>query len=146
QRQLNCFKGVVMSQVRLIRVFLSSPGDVTEERQIALDEIERLPNRPAFREKVSFRVIAWDKPGAGTPMRATLTPQEAINKGLPRPSECDIVIVLFWSRMGTPFTLDGQEYQSGTHWELLDALHAERPQTIIYRRTEEVLFKAQDTQ
>jgi WD40 repeat protein len=135
-----------MSQIRLIRVFLSSPGDVTEERQIAMEVIERLPNRPAFREKVAFRIIAWDKPGAGTPMRATLTPQEAINKGLPRPAECDIVVVIFWSRMGTPFSLDNHEYLSGTHWELLDALQTDQPQTIIYHRTEEMLFKAQDIQ
>lgn len=48
---------------------------------------------------------------------------DAINKGLPTPAECDIVVVLFWSRMGTPFThIDGVEYQSGTHWELLTPL------------------------
>lgn len=135
-----------MEQLLSIRVFLSSPGDVTEERQIALEVIERLPNRPAFREKVAFRIIAWDKPGAGTPMRATLTPQEAINKGLPRPSECDIVIVIFWSRMGTPLTLEDKEYLSGTHWELMDALEAERPQTVIYRRTQKKLFESDDTQ
>jgi formylglycine-generating enzyme required for sulfatase activity len=135
-----------MSQVHLVRIFLSSPGDVTEERQIALEVIERLPNRPAFREKVAFRIIAWDKPDTGTPMRATLTPQEAINNGLPQPSECDIVVVIFWSRMGTPFSIDGKEFQSGTHWELLDALHADRPQTVIYRRAEKKLFEANDTE
>lgn len=134
-----------MSQVRLVRVFLSSPGDVTEERHIALSVIERLPNRPSFRERVAFRVIAWDKPGADTPMRATLTPQEAINAGLPRPSACDIVVVLFWSRIGTSFTdTDGKVYLSGTHWELLDALKSERTETVIYRRTEEKLFRSDD--
>jgi hypothetical protein len=135
-----------MPEIKFIRVFLSSPGDVTEERKVALEVIELLPNHPAFREKVAFRVIAWDKPGAGTPMRATLTPQEAINKGLPQPSECDIVVVIFWSRIGTPFTSEGREFLSGIHWELLDALQSDRPQTIIYRRTEELLFKASDDQ
>ncbi len=131
--------------IPFIRIFVSSPGDVNDERQIALEVIEQLPYRPTFREKVAFRVIAWDKPGAGTPMRATLTPQDAINKGLPRPSECDIVVVLFWSRMGTPFVhTDGVEYQSGTHWELLDALEANRPETVIYHRTDEPPFKISD--
>src|SRR5262249_43462706 len=46
----------------------------------------------------------------------------------------------------TPFALDGKNYQSGTHWELLNALQTDRPQTVIYRRTEEVLFKANDLQ
>jgi hypothetical protein len=27
-----------------------------------------------------------------------MSPQEAIEAGLPRPSECDIVVVIFWSR------------------------------------------------
>jgi hypothetical protein len=135
-----------MDNIPLIRIFLSSPGDVNDERQIALEVIERLPNRPAFRERVTFRVIAWDKAGAGTSMRATLTPQEAINKGLPKPSECDIVVVLFWSRMGTPFAMDGQAFQSGTHWELLDALNSPRPETLIFRRIEKKLFEADDNE
>jgi hypothetical protein len=63
-----------------VRIFVSSPGDVNDERKIALEVIEQLPYRPTFREKVAFRVIAWDKPGAGTPMRATLTPQDAISR------------------------------------------------------------------
>ena len=124
-----------------IRVFISSPGDVNAERKIALDVIDYFPNRPAYREKVAFRVVAWDKPGAGTAMLGTLTPQEAINRGLPKPSECDIVIVIFWSRMGTPFTdTDGKDYLSGTHWEMLDALNSDLPETIIFRRTEKKLF------
>lgn len=133
-----------MDYIPHLRVFISSPGDVNDERQIIMQIIERLPNRPAFREKVAFRVIAWDKPGADTPMRATLTPQEAINAGLPKPSECDIVIVLFWSRMGTPFTMDGQKFQSGTQWELTDALGSSRPETVIYRRNEKREFDVHD--
>ncbi len=128
-----------------LRVFISSPSDVTDERKIALDVIKRLPNRPSLRDRVAFRIVAWDEIGADTPMRATLTPQEAINQGLPLPSECDIVVVLFWSRMGTPFVhTDGQEYMSGTHWELLDALNSTRAESLIYRRTEEKLFRSDD--
>jgi very-short-patch-repair endonuclease/formylglycine-generating enzyme required for sulfatase activity len=134
-----------MARIPYIRVFISSPGDVNAERKIALDVIDYFPNRPSYREKVAFRVVAWDKPGAGTAMLGTLTPQEAINRGLPKPSECDIVIVIFWSRMGTHFThTDGVEYQSGTHWELLDALNSKSTQTMIFRRTEERLFKSSE--
>jgi formylglycine-generating enzyme required for sulfatase activity len=135
----------MIQRIPQIRIFVSSPGDVNDERQVALEVIEQLPYRPAYREKVTFRVIAWDKPGAGTPMRATLTPQDAINRGLPTPSDCDIVIVLFWSRMGTPFVhTDGVEYQSGTHWELMNALGSKRPETLIYQRTQEPPFKMSD--
>ncbi len=129
-----------------LRIFLSSPGDVNEERKIAIEVIEALPYRPAFRDKVAFRVIAWDRPGADTPMLASLTPQEAINRGLPKPSECDITLVIFWKRMGTPFVdlADSQAYESGTHWELLDALKNPGCETLIFHRTEEVMFKASD--
>jgi WD40 repeat protein/predicted nucleic acid-binding Zn-ribbon protein len=131
-------------QIPNIRVFISSPSDVNDERKIALDVVERLPYRPAFRERVAFRVVAWDKPGADTPMRATLTPQDAINQGLPKPSECEIVVVLFWSRMGTPFTFNGQDYRSGTHWELLDAIDSQLAETVVYRRMDEPPFKVND--
>lgn len=130
--------------IPFFRVFLSSPGDVNDERKAVLEVLERLPNRPAFREKVGFRVVAWDKPGADTPMLATMSPQAAIDAGLPRPSECDIVVCLFWSRMGTPFTMDGVDYLSGTHYELLDALKSPRAETLIYRRSEKKLFESSD--
>ncbi|MCL4271958.1 MAG: SUMF1/EgtB/PvdO family nonheme iron enzyme [Anaerolineales bacterium] len=127
-----------------LTVFISSPGDVGEERKFAQEIIERFPYRPAFRDKVSFRIVAWDKPGADTAMRGSLTPQEAINQGLPKPSESDLVITIFGARMGTPFTdMDGKTYESGTHWELLDALNND-VETLIYRRTSEPTYKIHD--
>ena len=61
-------------------------------------------------------------------MLASLTPQEAVNRFGAQPSECDIVVVVLWSRMGT--RLDpaafgekpgGGPYLSGTEWEFEDA-------------------------
>jgi len=53
--------------------------------------------------------------------------------------------VILWSRIGTPFVhTDGIEYQSGTHWELLDALNSNYPEVVIYRRSEEPHFKLSD--
>ena len=62
-----------------------------------------------LRGAVSFEVIAWDRPGAGIATLATRTPQASIDDGLPRPSGCDIVVTIMWSRMGTP--LPYPEYQ-----------------------------------
>ncbi|MEM9954981.1 MAG: SUMF1/EgtB/PvdO family nonheme iron enzyme [Chloroflexota bacterium] len=141
-----------------IRVFLASPGDVNEERAIALQVLKMLEYDPLFRQDgaggVSLYPVAWDAPGGGTPMRVTITPQTAIRKGLPTPSECDIVIVLFWGRMGTPLAHDeyqkedGSAYLSGTEWEYWDAVNAERknnkPITLLYRRTEEPVYERSD--
>ncbi|MEO1645793.1 MAG: SIR2 family protein, partial [Chloroflexota bacterium] len=141
-----------------IRVFLASPGDVNEERAVALQVLDMLEYDPLFRKDgaggVSIHAIAWDKPGGDVPMRATKTPQTAIKEGLPKPSDCDIVLVLFWSRMGTPLPHpeyqrdDGSPYLSGTEWEFRDAINAEKkngkPITLIYRRTEEPKFDRKD--
>ena len=53
-------------QPRHFRIFLSSPGDVAEERLLALQVCEQLPYEPAFRDTITLRVIVWDKPGADT--------------------------------------------------------------------------------
>ncbi|GIK65470.1 MAG: hypothetical protein BroJett018_32640 [Chloroflexota bacterium] len=123
--------------IPLIRIFLSSPGDVAEERRLAQQVIQELPNRHAFRDKLKLAAIAWDDLDSSTPMEASLSPQAAINNGLPQPSQCDITITIFWSRLGTPFTdKDGTTYQSGTHWELLNALNSPS-RTYIYRRNQD---------
>ncbi|MEI7555827.1 SUMF1/EgtB/PvdO family nonheme iron enzyme [Candidatus Chlorohelix sp.] len=131
-------------QITNIRVFLSSPGDVPDERGIVLKELEGFPLRPSFREQVSFRYVAWEKAQAGAPMFASKHPQEAIDEGLPKPCQCDIVVVILWSRMGTPFSYKGVDYLSGTHYELLDALSNPQTHTLIYRRTEKKQFDADD--
>lgn len=137
-----------------LRVFLASPGDVSNERSLAREVLGQLPYDPLLRGKVEFEIVAWDQPGAGVPMLATMTPQAAIAAGLPKPSECDIVVVIFWSRMGTPLPddyerkPDGTPYLSGTEWECLDAIRAAeaggRPAVLVYRRTEKCLLDQDD--
>jgi energy-coupling factor transporter ATP-binding protein EcfA2 len=141
---------------RYVRVFLSSPADVEDERAIALNTIRALPTEAAYRGRVVLIPVAWDDPGSRTPMLATLTPQEAISQRLAKPSECDIVVVIMWSRIGTPLPFpeyqkpDGQPYLSGTEWEFLDAERASRehphglPLIAIYRRTEQVFTHLDD--
>ena len=139
-----------------LRVFLASPGDVAGERALALQVLERLPYDPLLRGRLTIEAVAWDKPGAGTPMLATMTPQAAIAAGLPGPSDCDIVVIFLWSRMGTPLPIDayrkpdGSAYLSGTEWEYLDALDGAkrhgRPEVLVYRRTEKVLLDPDDPQ
>jgi conflict system STAND superfamily ATPase/sulfatase-modifying factor enzyme 1 len=136
-----------------LRVFLASPGDVGDERALARKKLSELSYDPLLREKVTFEIVAWDQPGASVPMFATMTPQAAIAAGLPKPSECDIVLVIFWSRMGTPLPdeyrkADGTRYLSGTEWEYLNALEAAQasgnPAVLVYRRVEKCLLDQED--
>ncbi len=126
------------NHVPQLRIFISSPGDLTEQRDIAEDVLTELFNRRTYRDIVTAQIIRWDKPQRGTRLRARTTPQKAINDGLPRPRQCELVVVMLWSRLGTPCEVDGKPYRSGTHFELSDAL-AGSPDTtelLIYQRTE----------
>jgi hypothetical protein len=77
-------------------------------------------------------------------MPATITPQEAVNRFGPKPSECDVVVVILWSRLGTHLDVTtfhkepcGEPYLSGTEWEFEDAWNAQpRPEILVYQRTE----------
>jgi formylglycine-generating enzyme required for sulfatase activity len=121
---------------------------------MALKALESLEYDPFLKGRIVVETVAWDKPGADTPMLATMTPQEAISEQRPKPSDCDIVIVIFWSRMGTPLPPeyvkpeDGKRYLSGTEWEYLDAFRASqqkgRPTVLVYHRTEAPRFAADD--
>jgi hypothetical protein len=135
-----------MPMPRHIRIFLSSPSDVSDERDLARTLIKEGFGLKAFlRDRATIDVISWDDPEAQVPLLAHLTPQEAVNRNLPKPSECDIVVVILWSRLGTPLPSemlkpDGSPWLSGTEWEYHDALTAakrfDRPAILLYRRSE----------
>nr|VFJ92746.1 MAG: NACHT domain-containing protein [Candidatus Kentron sp. LFY] len=129
-----------------LKIFLASPGDVSHERQLAREVIGYIPYDPLLRERIDLKEIAWDTPGAQTPLFAATSPQTSVIRNLSPPSECDLVVVILWSRIGTPLnrhyhrTDNGGRYNSGTEWEYLDALNANRkqgtPDILVYRRTE----------
>ena len=82
-------------------------------------------------------------PAGTTPLRgfpcSPACPQEAVNR-VDRPADCDITIVILWSRLGSPLRTDvfrkpdGEPYGSGTEWEYEDGRTASRD-VLIYRRT-----------
>lgn len=122
---------------RVLRVFLSSPGDVGEQRAIVRAVIDELNADPLVSERCRLEVVAWDSEGAAVPLSAGRTPQESVNAYLALPRECDLTIVLLWGRIGTPLPpehrrADGTTYESGTVWELEDARSAGR-EVWIYR-------------
>ncbi len=134
----------------VIRVFVSSPGDVADERGLARAVVDSLPRDDrALRGRVALELVAWDQGPVPLPMLADRTPQASVNAGMPRPSECDIVVVILWGRIGTPLSTeafprpDGSAYDSGTDWEFADAMEAARrdgsPLVLVYRRTSPVV-------
>lgn len=138
----------------LFRIFLASPGDVPLERKLAREVITHIGSERRFRGHITIEVIAWDQPGAAVAMEAGLTPQQAITQGLPKPEECDLAVVVMWSRIGTRLPADfemkedGSPYLSGTEWEYFNALNGYKtdgkPAVWIYRRKGAPQFTADD--
>ena len=122
-----------------LRVFLSSPDDVAEERRMARQVLDQLPRKPHAVGKVTIEVIAWDDLDAPVPMVAGETPQVSVNRLKGRPADCDLTVVILWGKIGTPpcdlFRPDGSRYESGTVWEYEDALQSQK-EVLIYCRTE----------
>jgi WD40 repeat protein/tetratricopeptide (TPR) repeat protein len=117
-----------------LRIFVSSPGDVTMERNRAADVVARLQEE--FLHYAVFEPFFWED----QPARATDTFQSQF----PEASGMDIVVGILWARIGTPLPLDkvrpdGRRYESGTVYELETAAESYRargtPDLVVYRKT-----------
>ncbi len=70
-----------------VRIFVSSPSDVAEERELARELIEStLRKDPVLGRRLWIECVAWDDPDAPTPMLATEVPQASVNAAKPPPS------------------------------------------------------------
>ena len=69
------------AKTQVFRIFLASPGDVQDERDLARVVIDQIRHERAFRDRLSIEIIAWDQ----LPTDAGLTPQEAIKQAYPNP-------------------------------------------------------------
>lgn len=124
------------------------------ERKHAREVCNKLNHERLFREHIKLTLIAWDQPGVNVAMEAGLTPQKAIESGLPSPRDCDLVIGIFWARLGTPLPVDqyvksdGTPFRSGSEWEILDALDScaetQKPTVWIYHRTDPFMVAIDD--
>jgi len=125
------------NQARKLTVFISSPGDVIPERRMIKKILEQL-NRE-FSGQLVMIPILWEE----DPLLASETFQSQIHP----PSETDIYIGIFWSRLGSPLPKDitredGSRYLSGSEYEFEDAMAGFRktgkPDLLIYRKTAEI--------
>jgi tetratricopeptide (TPR) repeat protein len=123
----------MMSEVRKLTFFISSPGDVYEERTLAQRVMDRLQSE--FAGRAVLEPVFWEH----EPLLATDTFQTQISK----PSDSDVMIAILWSRLGTrlpkDFTReDGSRYESGTEFEFEDAVRgfqeSGKPQLLVYRK------------
>jgi tetratricopeptide (TPR) repeat protein len=123
-------------RIRTVRIFVSSPYDVDFERQ-RVDRVAEQLNH-AFADLVEFKTIRWE--------RKLYSSHAGFQDQIPEAAGCDLVIAVFWSRLGTPLPdsfsrmENGERYPSGSAYEVLSALEArkrgERPDVYVFRKTE----------
>lgn len=127
-----------------IRVFLSSPGDVEAERDVA----ERVVARVAASWSAHVDLVAerWERKY----FDASTGFQEAIEAM----GAFDIVLAILWKRIGTPLRLDmyqradGSAYESGTTFEIETALAAReqvgKPETFFLKKDAPIQYDARN--
>ncbi|MGE4658253.1 MAG: hypothetical protein AAEI08_04885 [Gammaproteobacteria bacterium] len=118
---------------RRLKIFISSPGDVIPERQIARKVIGELNEE--MMGKVFLVPVLWEQ----EPLLASGTFQTQIDA----PEETEILLGILWSRIGSPLPEsilrpDGTRYDSGTAFEFESALaeHQKKgkPDILLYRK------------
>ena len=134
-----------------VRIFISSPKDVAEERQKAQQVVAELCQR--YADRLTLRPILWEE----LPLMADMSFQEGIEMVLDAHGGIDIAVFILWARLGSPLgkTIrkpDGTEYRSDTEreWDLMRAARAEslrrnapkdaRPKLLAYVRNDEAGF------
>lgn len=114
-----------------IKIFISSPGDVIRERNITRVVVKKLETQ--FARYFKLTPVLWEY--------EDLESSKHFNKQLIKPSECDIVVCIFWSRFGSKPSQefrrsDGSFYNSGTEWEFEDAKNANVPIFTYFKNVE----------
>ena len=126
-------KRVQMTDLPTLKIFLSSPGDVAEERALAEIVFRRLADELA--DVVHLSLVIWE--------HEPLYGHTGFQQQIERPSQCDFVVSILWSRLGTRLPSDfvpapGEPAPTGSQFELQDALagfaaHG-KPSVLIYRK------------
>lgn len=123
---------------KTLRIFISSPGDVQEERLRAHLVIQKLARD--YQRFFKIEPYLWEY----EPMLASGHFQDAIEP----PSASDVVVLVVYSRLGTPLPeqtkareyhgIDGRVPVTGTEWEFEEALEAHQsrgaPDLLAYRK------------
>ena len=131
-----------MRDGRVVRVFISSPGDVDAERSAAAALVRRLDRE--YRRFFSVEPYLWEQ----EPQLASGHFQDYLEP----PSRFDVVVLILWSRLGTPLPertrvreyrgADGRAPVTGTEWEYEEArVHAEgtgAPALFVFRNQRQV--------
>lgn len=116
---------VMPFNAKTYRVLIASPGDLSEEREIATQAINAWNDQHATHQRVILLPVKWEthaRPQTG------IRPQQAINNQLV--STSDILIGMFWTRLGTSTGVA----ESGTVEEIDQFVAESKPAQLYFSR------------
>jgi hypothetical protein len=108
---------------RVFRVFIASPGDVQEERELIRNSLYDWNDIYSSSRRIMLQPIGWERnsiPEMGA------HPQKILNTQLL--DNADVLIAIFWTRLGTPT----DTHQSGTVEEIEEHLEKGKPALIYF--------------
>jgi eukaryotic-like serine/threonine-protein kinase len=119
---------------QVLRLFVSSPGDVAGERRRIDLVVERL--NAEFVGRVRIETVRWEL--------SYYSAHDTFQRQIPEAAECDVVVAVFRGRLGTPLPEafprlpSGEPYPSGTAYEILSAMEVRRagkrvPDVYVFR-------------
>jgi GTPase SAR1 family protein len=124
------------STLRRIKIFISSPSDVKEECDAALQVIRNLEGMSHIEGRLSLKGYRYERE---TPAAVGKPAQETVDEYMLEADKADIFVCILWKRMGSPYldSATGEKYNSGTEYEFRKAYAANqksgRPQILLYR-------------
>jgi len=101
---------------------IASPGDVAEERGLAREVIAAWNASHSISTNLILNAVGWEDAPADLGGR----PQQLINDRLLK--ECDLLVGIFWTRLGTPTG----GFESGTVEEIQTHLAAGKPAMVYF--------------
>ena len=132
--------------MRKVTIFVSSPKDVAAERGRVQAVTAKL-NRE-YEGLVWFETVRWEE--------HFYTAAKSFQPQIPAAVASDIVVSIFWTRIGTELPADfprmpnGKPYPSGTAYELLTALEASKaggvPDVYVFRKTADATLPMADVE
>jgi hypothetical protein len=117
------------TRVRLFKVFVASPGDVQEERQAIEPVVDEINQTMGRQLRLRLDVVRWETDAY--PGFAAGGPQAVIDGQLPV-EDCDVVIGIFWRRLGTPTPRAASGSASEIERACEAALTRRKPHVMVY--------------
>lgn len=100
-------------QLRVVRIFIGSPGGLDEERQAAHFIVNSINQIHSEKWGVLFKLLGWEHAIPGY-----IRPQSKINEDLDR---CEYFVGVLWNRWGSRPSADSSKYTSGFEEEFFRA-------------------------